>query len=125
MTTKRREQTMIAAKQFSEPVRDMGPDAFQPVGDRLWVECIPAAEQTKGGLTIPTAARENVNYAVVRAKGDKAFAFSVGDCVMVEAYDGQRINFEGSRSFLLVEVDQIKCKLLLTPQYPQGQNTGG
>lgn len=106
---------MVASKQFSEAVRDMGPDAFQPVGDRLWVECIPPAEQSKGGLTLPAAAKENVNYAVIRSKGDKADNFAVGDCVMVEAYDGQRIGFDGGRIFLLIEADQVKCKLGLTP----------
>jgi co-chaperonin GroES (HSP10) len=104
--------TAPIAEELKNRIRDLTPEQVQPVDNRVWLETIPPADLTAAGLTIPACAQKAANYAIVRAVGKKISddALKVNDIVMVDAYQGNEVEF-GSRRFLLVDTDQIKARL--------------
>lgn len=83
-------------------------DDFTPLFKRAWLERIPPMDKTDGGFIIPDAAQHVQNYAVVLKVASDVDGIAEGDIVMVEAYEGQEIDFSG-RKCLIVEHDQIKA----------------
>lgn len=104
--------TAPIADELKNRIRDLTPDQVKPVDNRVWLEKIPPADLTAAGLTIPECAQKDANYAIVRAVGEKVSsdALKVGDIVMVDAYQGNEVQFR-SGCFLLVDADQIKARL--------------
>jgi co-chaperonin GroES (HSP10) len=104
-----------AASAYSASVRDLDPDQLVPVHGRAWIECIPPAEETAGGLEIPIGSRPEHNYGIVRAVAKDLTIVKLGDVVVVDSYEGNKIDFGSGRKFLLVDADQIRAKLDIVP----------
>lgn len=88
---------------------------IKPIGDRVLVKHIEEAEQTRGGIIIPDAAKEKPQEAEVIAlgtgkKGDdgkvQAFEVSVGDRVLISKYGGTEVKLD-EKKYLLVREDDI------------------
>lgn len=87
---------------------------IKPLGDRVLVQAIEEAEQTKGGIIIPDSAKEKPQQAKVIAIGtgkrdDKGqilpFEVKVGDVVFVSKYGGTEIKMNDQKYTLLREDD--------------------
>ncbi len=88
---------------------------IQPLGDRVLVQHIEEANQTKGGIIIPDAAKEKPTEAKVIALGTgrkdedgKAIPFNVkvGDIVLTSKYGGTEVNVNDHK-YLLIREDDI------------------
>lgn len=78
--------------------------SIQPLGDRVLLESLEAAEQMAGGIIIPDSAKEKPLESKVVAlgtganddKGNKIpFDVKVGDVVLTNKYGGTEVKFEG------------------------------
>ena len=87
----------------------------RPLGDRVLVKPLEAAEVKKGGIIIPDAHKEKPQEGEVVALGTgkrdeagKLIEFSVkkGDKVLISKYGGTEIKFEGE-SYLIMREDDI------------------
>ena len=105
---------LLLVEELREKVRDLTPEQVEPLGERVWLETIPPAELTAAALTIPECAQSPANYAIVRSMGKEIADLTIGDVVMVDAYQGNEITFRTGR-YLLVDADQIKARLALQP----------
>lgn len=95
------------AESLKNEMHRVSPGDFEPLFKRVWIERIPPMDMTHGGLAIPDIAQQVLNYAVVLKVASDVDDITEGAIVMVEAYEGQEIDFSG-RKCLLVEHDQIK-----------------
>lgn len=87
---------------------------IQPLGDRVLVQAVEEAEQTKGGIIIPDAAKEKPQEAKVIALGTGRkdadgkpveFQVSVGDIVLTSKYGGSEVTVDDEKYTLLREDD--------------------
>jgi chaperonin GroES len=85
-----------------------------PLGDRVLVKRIEAAEQIKGGIYIPETAKEKSQEAEVIALGSgkrleggerQAFEVKAGNRVLVSKYGGTELERDGEKYVLLSEDD--------------------
>lgn len=85
-----------------------------PLGDRVLVKRIEAAEQIKGGIYIPETAKEKSQEAEVIALGSgkrledgkvQAFEVKAGDRVLISKYGGTELERDGEKYVLLSEDD--------------------
>ncbi len=92
----------------------MAKPKIQPLGDRVLVEAIEAAEQIKGGIVIPDTAKEKPQEAKVIAlgtgkldeKGNKIpFDVKVGDKVLTSKYGGTEVKFDDKEYKILSASD--------------------
>ncbi len=87
---------------------------IQPLGDRVLVEAIEAAEQVKGGIFIPDSAKEKPQEAKVVALGTGKrdengklipFDVKVGDVVLTSKYGGTEVKFDDKEYKILNSSD--------------------
>jgi chaperonin GroES len=85
-----------------------------PLGDRVLVEPIEEAEQSRGGIIIPDTAKEKPQQAKVVAIGTgrrdengktQPFEVKVGDTVMISKYGGTEVKMNDNKYSLLREED--------------------
>jgi len=78
--------------------------SIKPLGDRVLLESLEAAEQMAGGIIIPDSAKEKPLESKVVAlgtganddKGNKIpFDVKEGDIVLTNKYGGTEVKFEG------------------------------
>jgi chaperonin GroES len=88
---------------------------IKPLGDRVLVKQIEEAEQIRGGIIIPDAAKEKSQEAEVVALGTgktddngKAVPFTVkvGDRVIISQYGGTQVKI-GDQKYQLIREDDI------------------
>ena len=87
---------------------------IQPLGDRVLVQAIEIAEEMRGGIFIPDAAKEKPMQAKVIALGtgkidDKGnrvpFDVKVGDIVLTSKYGGSEVKYEDQEYKILNSSD--------------------
>ena len=87
---------------------------LKPLGDRLIVKPVEAAETTASGLVLPETAKAKPQKGTVVAVGDGAIAedgsrrpldVSEGDEVLYSKYGGTEITVEGDELLVLRESD--------------------
>ena len=85
-----------------------------PVGDKVVVQRVEAAETTAGGIVLPDAARErpaegrvvSVGDGRILADGSRAdFQVSEGDRVLFSSYAGSEVDVDGHELLVLSEAD--------------------
>lgn len=88
---------------------------IQPLGDRVLLEIVEAANQIKGGIFIPDTAKEKPQeYKVIALgtgklddKGSKIpFDVKVGDVVLTSRYGGTEVKFDG-KEYKVIGQDEI------------------
>lgn len=88
---------------------------IRPLGDRVLVQIVAAAEESVGGIIIPDAAKEKPQEAKVIALGTGAreengqrrdFEVKVGDTVIISKYGGTEVKM-GDQKFTLLREDDI------------------
>ena len=89
---------------------------IQPLADRVVVQALEEAEQTRGGLYIPDTAKEKPQQGKVVAVGPGKLSeqgerlepdVSVGDVVLYGKYSGTEVNVEGEEYLILREGDLL------------------
>jgi chaperonin GroES len=93
--------------------------AIRPIGDRVLLRRLAAAETTKGGIVIPERAKEKPQECECVSVGDGRRTRS-GDCVKLEVragdrvlvgkYSGHEIRHEGEE-FLVIREDDVLAVL--------------
>jgi len=87
---------------------------IQPLGDRVLVQAVEAAEQVKGGIFIPDTAKEKPQEAKVVALGTGKvdengkklpFDVKVGDLVLTSKYGGTEVKIEDQEYKILNSED--------------------
>ncbi len=69
---------------------------IKPLGDRILVKPVDAAEKTSGGIFIPATAQEKTQEAVVVAVGNSEdIKVKIKDRVIHDKYAGTTIKVEG------------------------------
>ncbi len=88
---------------------------IQPLGDRVLLKRVDEAEQVKGGIIIPDAAKEKPQEATVVALGSGRkdsdgkpveFVVKVGDIVLTSKYGGTEVTVDDEQ-YLLAREDDI------------------
>ncbi|MEA4861827.1 10 kDa chaperonin [bioreactor metagenome] len=88
---------------------------IQPLGDRVLLEIVEAANQMKGGIFIPDTAKEKPQeYKVIALgtgklddKGSKIpFDVKVGDIVLTSRYGGTEVKCDG-KEYKVIGQDEI------------------
>jgi len=88
---------------------------IQPLGDRVLVQAMEVAEESRGGILIPDAAKEKPMQAKVIAlgtgkiddKGNKVpFDVKPGDIVLISKYGGTEVKF-GDEEFKVLNASDI------------------
>ena len=87
---------------------------IQPLGDRVLVQAIEIAEEMRGGIFIPDAAKEKPMQAKVIAlgtgkideKGNRVpFDVKVGDIVLTSKYGGSEVKYDEQEYKILKSSD--------------------
>ncbi len=87
---------------------------IQPLGDRVLVQAVEAAEQVKGGIVIPDTAKEKPQEAKVVALGTGKvdengkklpFDVKVGDVVLTSKYGGTEVKIDDQEYKILNSED--------------------
>jgi chaperonin GroES len=91
---------------------------IQPLGDRVLVEAVEAAdEQVMGGIVIPDSAKEKPQESKVVALGTGKtddngkkvpFDVKVGDIVLTSRYGGTEVKYEG-KEYKILNADDIQA----------------
>ena len=91
---------------------------IQPLGDRVLVEAVEAAdEQVMGGIVIPDSAKEKPQESTVVALGTGKtddngkkvpFDVKVGDIVLTSRYGGTEVKYEG-KEYKILNADDIQA----------------
>ena len=88
--------------------------AIQPLGDKVLVKRLEAADVTAGGIVLPDSAKEKPREGTVIALGEgrlldngKRTEFSVkkNDRVLFTSYAGTEVKWEGEEYLILSEDD--------------------
>ena len=89
--------------------------AIKPLGDRVLLKRIEAAEEIKGGIIIPDSAKEKSLEATVIAVGtgkvnkdgkSEPFFVKVDDTVLIGKYAGTEVKV-GDSTYLILREDEI------------------
>ncbi|TAH36973.1 MAG: co-chaperone GroES [Planctomycetota bacterium] len=87
---------------------------IRPLGDKILVKRIEAAEVTAGGIVLPDTAKEKPREGTVIAVGEgrllengkrAPFAVKAGDRVLFTSYAGTEIKWEGEEYLIVSEED--------------------
>jgi len=88
----------------------------RPLGDRVLVRRLEAAEEVRGGIIIPDSAKEKPMEAAVVAVGEgkrlddgsrQPFDVAVGDTVLMGKYAGTEIKFNDENYLILREEELL------------------
>ncbi len=86
---------------------------LKPLGDRVIIKAVEVEEITKGGIVLPTNAKEKSGIAEVVAVGpggnidgkEVTMNVKVGDKVVCSKYTGTEIKYEGTEYTILKQSD--------------------
>ena len=88
---------------------------LKPLGDRVIVKLTEVQEITKGGIVLPTSAKEKSSIAEVVAVGpgthEVTMTLKVGDKVVCSKYAGTVIKYEGEE-YTIIKENDILAKVL-------------
>ncbi len=83
-----------------------------PIGDRVVIKKIDMEEKTKGGIVLPSSAKEQPSMAEVLAIGadilnddKKKDVLAVGDRVIFSKYAGTEVNVDGDEQTVVKFAD--------------------
>lgn len=80
----------------------------KPLGDRILVKSVDAAEKTKGGIIIPATAQEKTQEAQVVAVGtSEDIKVKVNDKVIHDKYAGTTIKIDGVDHIIIKAEDVL------------------
>ncbi len=86
----------------------------RPLGEKVMVKRLDAAEMTAGGIVLPDNAKEKPQKGTVLALGDgrllkdgtrAEFQVAVGDTVLFASYAGTEVKLDGEEFMLMDESD--------------------
>ena len=84
---------------------------LKPLKDRVVIQMVGQEEKTAGGLFLPTAAQEKLQFATVLAVSEfteeKDRQVQVGDRVVFEKYTGTEVKLDGQEYIIVKEQDII------------------
>ena len=89
--------------------------ALKPLGDRIVVKTLDAAEKTKSGLVLPDSAKEKPQEGKVIAVGPgrlldeggvKSLEVKNGDRVLYGKYSGAEVSIQGE-DYLILREDEV------------------
>ena len=84
---------------------------LKPLKDRVVIQMVEQEEKTAGGLFLPTAAKEKLQFATVLAVSEfteeKDRQVQVGDRVVFEKYTGTEVKLDGQEYIIVKEQDII------------------
>ncbi len=90
--------------------------AIRPLGDKILVRRVEAAETTAGGIVLPDSAKEKPAEGVVVALGEgkllengerKPFSVKEGDRVLFTSYAGTDVEWDGEEYLIMSEDDVL------------------
>jgi chaperonin GroES len=80
----------------------------KPLGDRILVKPVDAAEKTSGGIIIPQTAQEKTQEAKVVAIGaSEDIKVKVGDRVLHDKYAGTTLKVDGADHIIIKAEDVL------------------
>ena len=84
---------------------------LKPLKDRVVIQMVEQEEKTAGGLFLPTAAQEKLQFATVLEVSEfteeKDRQVQVGDRVVFEKYTGTEVKLDGQEYIIVKEQDII------------------
>ena len=88
---------------------------IQPLGDRIIVQPLEAAEITKGGIVLPDTAKEKpqegkvvaVGKGKVTDKGVQPLEVKAGDRVLYGKYSGTEISTKEGQEYLIMREEDV------------------
>ena len=84
---------------------------LKPLKDRVVIQMVEQEEKTAGGLFLPTAAQEKLQFATVLVVSEfteeKDRQVQVGDRVVFEKYTGTEVKLDGQEYIIVKEQDII------------------
>lgn len=81
-----------------------------PLGTRLVVKRLAAAEETEGGIIIPDQAQTDKPECMVLRVGPEVKSLSVGDVVLLDTYSPKNVEFDG-HVYSIIEEDEVMLRL--------------
>lgn len=90
--------------------------AIQPLGDKIVVKRLEAAEVTKGGIVLPDSAKEKPKEGKIIAVGPGkicddgkrgAMQLKKGDRVLFTSYAGTEVKYDGEDYLIMSEDDVL------------------
>ena len=102
------------AKKASKSAPKSGKPKVRPLGEKVMIKRLEAAEMTAGGIVLPDNAKEKPQKGTVLALGDGRilkdgtradFQVAVGDMVLFASYAGTEIKLDGEEFMLMDESD--------------------
>lgn len=90
--------------------------AIQPLGDKIVVKRLEAAEVTKGGIVLPDSAKEKPKEGKIIAVGPGkicddgkrgAMQLKKGDRVLFTSYAGTEVKYDGETYLIMSEDDVL------------------
>ena len=91
----------------------------KPLGDRVLVKRIEAAEKTAGGIVLPDAAKEKPKEGEIVAVGEgklldsgkrSELQLKVGDRVLFSSYAGTEVKIDGEEYVIMREEDILAVR---------------
>jgi len=88
--------------------------AIRPLGDKVLVQRLEAAEMTAGGIVLPDSAKEKPKEGVVVAVGEgrllddgtrASFTVKAGNKVLFTSYAGTEVEWNGEEYLIMSEDD--------------------
>lgn len=88
--------------------------AIRPLGDKVLVQRLKAAEKSAGGIVLPDSAKEKPAEGTVVAVGDgrlledgkrKPFTVKQGDRILFTSYAGTEVKWDGQEYLIMSEDD--------------------
>ena len=88
--------------------------AIRPLGDKVLVQRLEAADISAGGIVLPDSAKEKPREGTIIAVGEgrllkdgsrAEFSVNKGDCVLFASYAGTEVEWEGEEFLILSEDD--------------------
>ena len=88
--------------------------AIRPLGDKVLVQRLEAAEMTAGGIVLPDSAKEKPKEGVVVAVGEgrllddgtrASFTVKTGNKVLFTSYAGTEVEWNGEEYLIMSEDD--------------------
>ena len=89
--------------------------AIRPLGDKVLVQRLEAAEMTAGGIVLPDSAKEKPKEGVVVAVGEgrllddgtrASFTVKAGNKVLFTSYAGTEVEWNGEE-YLIMREDEV------------------
>lgn len=84
---------------------------LKPLKDRVVIQMVEQEEKTAGGLFLPSAAQEKLQFAKVLAvsdfTADEDRQVAVGDKVVFEKYAGTEVKLDGQEFIIVKEKDIV------------------